>query len=49
MERKTTELFNAEVNLAQTRRNKFFRDRVVNYPTVAEAYKVAALNGLNKL
>jgi len=27
----------------------FFRDTVFNYPTFAEAYKVAALNGLNKL
>jgi len=28
---------------------EFFRDTVFNYPTFAEAYKVAALNGLNKL
>ena len=28
---------------------EFFRDAVFNYPTFAEAYKVAALNGLNKL
>ena len=27
----------------------YFRDTVFNYPTFAEAYKVAALNGLNKL
>lgn len=27
----------------------YFRDAVFNYPTLAEAYKVAALNGLNKL
>jgi hypothetical protein len=30
---------------------EYFRDRVFNYPTRAEAYeayKVAALNGLNK-
>ena len=26
----------------------FFRDTVFNYPTMAEAYKVAALDGLNK-
>jgi NAD(P) transhydrogenase len=26
---------------------KFFRDMVFNYPTLAEAYKVAALEGLN--
>ena len=28
---------------------EFFRDSVFNYPSFAEAYKVAALNGLNKL
>ena len=27
----------------------YFRDMVFNYPTLAEAYKVAALNGLNRL
>jgi NAD(P) transhydrogenase len=27
----------------------YFRDTVFNYPTMAEAYKVAALSGLNKL
>jgi NAD(P) transhydrogenase len=27
----------------------YFRDTVFNYPTFAEAYKVAGLNGLNKL
>jgi NAD(P) transhydrogenase len=27
----------------------YFRDAVFNYPTLAEAYKVAALEGLNKL
>ena len=27
----------------------YFRDNVFNYPTMAEAYKVAAFNGLNKL
>jgi len=26
----------------------FFRDTVFNYPTLTEAYKVAALKGLNK-
>jgi NAD(P) transhydrogenase len=30
-------------------RVEYFRDMVFNYPTLAEAYKVAALNGLNKL
>ncbi|MCI0695700.1 Si-specific NAD(P)(+) transhydrogenase [candidate division KSB1 bacterium] len=28
---------------------EYFRDTVFNYPTMAEAYKVAALDGLNKL
>lgn len=28
---------------------QFFRDTVFNYPTLAEAYKVAALDGLNKI
>lgn len=28
---------------------EYFRDAVFNYPTLAQAYKVAALNGLNKL
>jgi len=27
----------------------YFRDTVFNYPTFAEAYKVAALDGINKL
>jgi NAD(P) transhydrogenase len=27
----------------------YFVHSVFNYPTLAEAYKVAALNGLNKL
>jgi NAD(P) transhydrogenase len=27
---------------------EYFRDMVFNYPTLAEAYKVAALDGLNK-
>ncbi len=27
----------------------YFRDNVFNYPTMSEAYKVAAFNGLNKL
>ena len=27
----------------------YFRDTVFNYPTFAEAYKVAGLDGLNKL
>src|SRR5215510_6680949 len=29
--------------------SEFFRDSVFNYPTFAEAYKIAALNGLNKV
>jgi len=28
---------------------EYFHDMVFNYPTLAEAYKVAALNGLNKV
>ncbi len=28
---------------------EYFRDAVFNYPTLAEAYKVAALDGLNKM
>jgi NAD(P) transhydrogenase len=28
---------------------EYFRDTVFNYPTFAEAYKVAGLDGLNKL
>ncbi len=28
---------------------EYFRGTVFNYPTLAEAYKVAALNGMNKL
>ena len=27
----------------------YFRDNVFNYPTLAECYKIAALNGLNRL
>jgi NAD(P) transhydrogenase len=27
----------------------FFVDQVFNYPTYAEGYRVAALNGLNKI
>jgi hypothetical protein len=27
----------------------YFRDAVFNYPTLAEAYKVAALDGLNRI
>jgi NAD(P) transhydrogenase len=35
--------------LAMTGSIEYFRDTVFNYPTLAEAYKVAALDGLNKL
>ena len=28
---------------------EYFSDNVVNYPTLSEAYKVAALNGYNRL
>ena len=27
----------------------YFKDTVFNYPTLSDAYKVAAMNGLNKL
>ena len=27
----------------------YFKDAVFNYPTLSDAYKVAALNGLNRL
>ena len=27
----------------------YFRDTVFNYPTIAECYKVAAFDGINKL
>lgn len=27
----------------------YFKDTVFNYPTLSDAYKVAALNGLNRL
>jgi hypothetical protein len=41
-----------EVTRAQLKRNGiaiYVQDMAFNYPTLAEAYKVAALNGLNKL
>jgi NAD(P) transhydrogenase len=28
---------------------QYFADTTFNYPTMAEAYRVAALNGLNRL
>jgi NAD(P) transhydrogenase len=28
---------------------EYFIDNVVNYPTLSEAYKIAALNGYNRL
>jgi hypothetical protein len=28
---------------------EYFRDAVFNYPTLAEAYKVTALDGLNRI
>lgn len=28
---------------------EYFRDAVFNYPTIAEAYKVAAIDGLRKV
>src|SRR5450432_38393 len=38
-----------QVVLALNATIEYFRDAVFNYPTLAEAYKVAALDGLNKL
>jgi NAD(P) transhydrogenase len=43
-----------QCNIEQTVLNggatiEYFRNTVFSYPTLAEAYKVAALNGLNKL
>jgi NAD(P) transhydrogenase len=38
-----------QVVLAMGGTLEYFRDAVFNYPTLAEAYKVAALDGLNKL
>jgi NAD(P) transhydrogenase len=38
-----------QVVLAMGATIEYFRDTVFNYPTLAEAYKVAALDGLNKL
>lgn len=38
-----------QVVLAMQGTIEYFRDAVFNYPTLAEAYKVAALDGFNKL
>ena len=38
-----------QVVLAMGGTIEYFRDAVFNYPTLAEAFKVAALDGLNKL
>lgn len=38
-----------QVALALGATIEYFRDAIFNYPTLAEAYKVAALDGLNKL
>jgi NAD(P) transhydrogenase len=38
-----------QVVLAMGGTIEYFRDAIFNYPTLAEAYKVAALDGLNKL
>jgi NAD(P) transhydrogenase len=38
-----------QVVLALRASIEYFRDAVFNYPTLAEAHKVAALDGLNKL
>jgi hypothetical protein len=29
--------------------HRYFRDAIFNYPTFAEAYEVAALDGLNRM
>ena len=42
-------LLHGNAGLAHGGSIEYFRDAVFNYTTLAEAYKVAALNGLNKL
>ena len=45
-----TELIHiAQVVMALKGTADYFVDAVFNYPTLAECYRVAALNGLNKL
>ena len=38
-----------DLSVALGGKAEYFVDNVFNYPTLAEAYKVATLNGLNKL
>ena len=45
-----TELIHiGQVVIAHQGQVTYFRDHVFNYPTLAECYKIAALNGLNRL
>ena len=45
-----TELHTPEITTQHVKgMAEYFVDTVFNYPTLAECYKVAALNGLNKL
>jgi NAD(P) transhydrogenase len=45
-----TELIHiGQTAMAFSAKAEFFIENVFNYPTLAEAYKIAALNGLNKL
>jgi NAD(P) transhydrogenase len=48
-ERATEIIHIGQAILAHGSSIEYFRDTVFNYPTLAEAYKVAALDGLNKL
>jgi NAD(P) transhydrogenase len=48
-ERATEIIHIGQAILAHGSTIEYFRDTVFNYPTLAEAYKVAALDGLNKL
>jgi NAD(P) transhydrogenase len=48
-ERATEIIHIGQAVLAYSGSIEYFRDTVFNYPTLAEAYKVAALDGLNKL
>jgi NAD(P) transhydrogenase len=48
-ERATEIIHIGQAVLAYSGSIEYFRDTVFNYPTLAEAYKVAALDGINKL
>ena len=48
--RSATELIHiAEVAMSFNAKIDYFADQVFNYPTYAEGYRVAALNGMNKI